>query len=410
MTRFGRIELTGTTNPPREDYDAAVLTSAALPWMTGPSFISLWHACGLAALGYRVVYLFPWLDSASQKLLWGEARFADFGEQVAWLEKEVQEFGDYRLPECRPYRARFARTMGSIVPLEDVYRAAPPARCLIASEPEHLCWYPMTGGRSRIRAARTVGLCMTDYETYIRMSGLPFPRHLARLVSFLHGRALRLRIDLPLSLSPALTLPGITMPVERITGVMPGYARVPLVSDDTKGIYFLGSFLWEKGLADLAAIAARSGRPIDVIGGGRDEAAFRTLAGEMKAPLHFFGPNRRFWEDIGGYRVMVNPSRSEILCTATADALVAGRHVVLPDCPGNRPFKAYPNAHFYEDLDGASAALEKAVTTLPEPPVVARRDFDWKSACDRLAILGGLKGPPPDGDRQPSLGTRISMT
>ncbi len=183
--------------------------------MTGPSFISLWHACGLATLGYRVVYVLPWLDEVSQQRLWGETRFVDFDEQVDWLQTELEAFGPYKFPECRPYRARFVAGMGSIVPMEDVYRAAPPARCLIASEPEHLCWYPVTTGRRGIRADKTIGLSMTDYETYIRMSGLPFPNSLAGWCPFLHGRALRLRIDLPLSLSPALTLPGITMPVER---------------------------------------------------------------------------------------------------------------------------------------------------------------------------------------------------
>lgn len=132
-------------------------------------------------------------------------------------------------------------------------------------------------------------------------------------------------------------------------------------------------------------------RPIDVIGGGRDEAEFRAFAREEGADLRFFGPNRRFWSDIGRYRVMVNPSRSEILCTATADALVAGRHVILPDCPGNLPYKAYPNAHFYTELEGALEALEYALTTVPEPPVAAREDFDWMSACRRLVHLAGLE-------------------
>lgn len=385
------MPLSGERTKGQEIHDFAVLTSAALPWMTGPSFISLWHACGLATLGYRVVYVLPWLDEVSQQRLWGETRFVDFDEQVDWLRTELEAFGPYKFPECRPYRARFVAGMGSIVPMEDVYRAAPPARCLIASEPEHLCWYPVTTGRRGIRADKTIGLSMTDYETYIRMSGLPFPNSLARLVSYLHGRALRLRIDLPLSLSPALTLPGITMPVERVTGVMPGYAQVPLVTQETEGIYFLGAFLWEKGLDDLARIAARAKRPIDVIGGGRDEAEFRAFAREEGADLRFFGPNRRFWSDIGRYRVMVNPSRSEILCTATADALVAGRHVILPDCPGNLPYKAYPNAHFYTELEGALEALEYALTTVPEPPIAAREDFDWMSACRRLVHLAGLE-------------------
>lgn len=374
----------------RTEYDAVILTTAALPWMTGPSFISLWHACGLAALGYRVAYLLPWLDAASQERLWGERRFAGFGDQIDWLRAEAADLGCPELPECRPYRATYAARLKSIVPLEDVFRAAPPSRSLIASEPEHLCWYPFTRGRRHIRAARTLGLSMTDYETYIRASDMPAPAQVARLVSYLHGRAVRQRIDLPLSLSPALTLPGVTMPVERITGVSRGYAHVPPVAPETRGVYFLGSFLWEKGLEDLVRIAKRADQPMDVIGGGRDEAAFRDLVQREAAPLTIKGPNARFWEEIGRYRVMLNPSKSEVLCTATADALVAGRHVVLPECPGNLPFHAYPNAHFYDDAAGAVAALRRAVAMDPEPPAAARRDFDWLEACRRLADLSGL--------------------
>lgn len=373
-----------------DTYDAVVATTAALPWMTGPSFISVWQACGLSSLGYKVAYLLPWLDEASQRKLWGAARFQTFADQVAWLREEVRDFAELELPECRAYKARYSRRLGSIVPLEDVFRAVPPSRCLVANEPEHLSWYPFSVRRRKIRAGRTIGLSMTDYDTYIRMENWPCGNQLARLVSFLHGRAVRQKIDLPLSLSPALSLPGIKMPVERVTGVMPGYALVPLVDATTDGIYFLGAFLWEKGLADLVEIAAQSGRQMDVIGGGRDEAGFRALAQERGANLRFHGPDRRFWTGIGRYKVMVNPSRSEVLCTATADALVAGRHVILPECPGNLPFKAYPNAHFYSNMEGAIKALERAVSTLPEPPAAARRDFDWMRACERLAELGGL--------------------
>lgn len=387
--------------PDQDTYDVAVLTSAALPWMTGPSFISLWHACGLGALGHRVLYFLPWLGARSQRSLWGTVRFASFADQVEWLCEEAGTLGCPPLPDCRPYRAVYLPRLRSIVPLEDVFRAVPPVRALIASEPEHLSWYPLSRGRRHIRAGRTVGLTMTNYDTFIRSSDVPFPGQVARLVAFLHGRALRQRIDLPLSLSPGLSLPGTPMPVERITGISAHFARVAPVTSQTAGAYFLGTFLWEKGIGDLPEIALRAGAAMDVIGGGRDEAALRRLAGETGAPLRFLGQDRRFWETIIRYRVMVNPSRSEVLCTATAEALVAGRHVVLPRCPGNLPFEAYPNAHFYTDTDGAVAALRHALAVLPEPPVVARRDFDWMTACRKLAELSHLTPAPdqslPDG-------------
>ena len=79
------------------------------------------------------------------------------------------------------------------------------------------------------------------------------------------------------------------------------------------------------------------------------------------------------------------------MCTTTAEALVAGRHVVLPDCPGNQPFLGYPNSHFYRDVDGAVAALRRALAAMPEPPAAARRDFDWPTACRTLAEVCGIE-------------------
>lgn len=372
----------------------AVLTSAALPWLTGPSLISVWQACGLAAMGYRVSYVFPWLDAGSQRRLWGQCRFADFDAQVAWMAREAEALGCPPLPDCRPYRARYVRGLRSIVPLEDVFGAAPQARCLVLSEPEHLCWYPFTRARAGIRAETTVGLCMTNYDHFIRRSGVPMASLLSNLAARLHGRAIRRRMDTALRLSSAMELPGVAFKDARVTGVLPGYAQVPPVTPGTGGVYFLGGFIWEKRLADLVTIAERAGQTIDVHGVGPDEARIRALASERGAPLRFFGPNARFWKEMPRYRVFVNPSRSEGLCTATAEALVSGRHVVLPDCPGNLPFRGYPNTHFYTDMDGAIEALGRALASMPAPADAARCDFDWTLACDRLA---GLCGLPPRG-------------
>ena len=97
------MPLSGERTKGQEIHDFAVLTSAALPWMTGPSFISLWHACGLATLGYRVVYVLPWLDEVSQQHLTGKRAFQmlseDQQEQVVnnFKEKNAQDFVNHAL-------------------------------------------------------------------------------------------------------------------------------------------------------------------------------------------------------------------------------------------------------------------------------------------------------------------------
>ena len=89
------------------------------------------------------------------------------------------------------------------------------------------------------------------------------------------------------------------------------------------------------------------------------------------------------------------------------EALVAGRHVVLPDCAANRPYLGYPNANAYRDTDGAIAALERALATPPEAPLAGRRDYDWHAAC--RSVLELLEMEPaarftPRADSRPESG------
>jgi digalactosyldiacylglycerol synthase len=238
---------------------------------------------------------------------------------------------------------------------------------------------------------------MTNYGHYIRHAGVPGAERLARLATRWHRRLIRSHVDIVVPLSPAVAdvtqgHPGLTE--ARVTGVLEAYAGVPPVTPETQGAYFLGRLVWDKGLAEVIALAARTGVPIDILGDGPDGPAIRAHARAAGAPVRFLGPSAAPWAVLGDHRVFVNPSVSEVLCTATADALVAGRHVVLADCPANAPFAGYPNVHPVSDLDGAAAALRRAMRTPPAPPDAVRRDFDWTRACLRLAALAGLGGAP----------------
>ena len=374
----------------RRPFDVAVVTSAALPWRTGPSFFSLWHACGLADLGLRVAYVIPWLRPASQERAWGSVRFTTPDEQYAWIAAEALRIGCPGRPEFFCYSSWFAPVIRGVVPLEDVFGATPAASAYMLEEPEHLCWYPLTRSRRRIAADRVVGLVMTNYEYYVGHAKFPGASLLATLVARYHRYLIRTRTDVAVPLSAVVPMTGISVRDARITGVLPAYADVPPVTPTISGVYFIGKTIWEKGLDTLIDIACRTGQQVDVFGDGPDSEAVRTTARERGAPLRFHGASDSPWTMLSDYRVFLNPSQSETICTTTAEALVAGRHVVLPACPGNDPFLKYPNAHFYRDVDGAVAALRRALAELPVPPTEARQDFDWPTACRTLAGICGV--------------------
>jgi digalactosyldiacylglycerol synthase len=377
------------------DYDVAVSTSAGPPWLTGPAYLSLWQACGLAELGLRVAYLVPWVSPAGQAWLWRGQTFATPEAHLEWLAAEIRRMGSPVVPDLFHYRGYVSRTLRSIVPLEDIFRAAPSARVHVLTEPEHLCWYPGTTPRQCVDAETVLGVVMTNYDYYIGRQGKFAACVAAPLVRWFHRHRIRRHTDWTVPMSPAAEILTTGHPVRRgrVTGVASHYAKLPLVRPGAGGAYFVGRLVWDKGLDTVIRVAARMNLPIDILGEGPDTEAVQDLARQMAAPMTFLGPTRTPWTHLDRYRVFFNPSLSENMCTTTAEALVAGRHVVMPDCLGNRPFKAYPNAHFYSDIDGAVAALTRAMTEDPVPPDAARREFDWLYACRTLAGLWEDAGP-----------------
>lgn len=377
-------------------YDVAVVSTAALPWQTGPAYLSLWHACGLADLGLRVAYVVPWIDAAGQARLWAGPTMATPADHAGWLSEAAVRLGCPPLPDLFHYKAHASTVLRSIVPTQDVFAAAPPADVVLLAEPEHLCWYPFTRARHRVAAKTVAGLIMTNYAHYMRSQNALWGRLLAPLVVRFHNSLVRRHTDWVLPLSPAVADVAAGHPARqgRISGVLAPYAAVPPVGPETRGAYFIGRLVWEKGLKTVLDVARRMNLTIDVVGDGPDAPAIRALARDQAAPVRFFGASSAPWTEIERHRVFLNPSVSEVLCTATADALVAGRHVVLGECAANEPFRPYPNAHFFTDLDGAVDAMRRAMTEPPEPPDAVRRDFDWRNACRTLASLCDLDLDP----------------
>lgn len=382
-----------TSAPPAAPIDIAVLTTAALPWRTGPSLFSLWHAGGLAAEGYKVAYGVPWLDAASQKRLWGQVLFATPAAHADWLRAEARRLGVPPLPDIFFFKGVFSKTMFSIFMTGDAFAAAPPARAFLVQEPEHFRWLPFTSSRKRISAEMVLGIVMTNYGHYIRHPRRPLRTIFASMVEWNHKRLIRQHSDIIVPLSPALDLSGLEDIVEwrQVTGVLRAFAEVPPVTAEARGVYFLGRLTWDKALADVIAMAARLDLPIDVHGDGPDEAAICEAALEAGAPVRFKGPTHSPWDVVKDYRVFFNPSLSEVLCSTTAEALVAGRHVVIPDCPANQPFYDLPNVHVYSSPEEAERALLHAMTADVQPPDMARERFDWTKVC---RDLGRLLIPP----------------
>ena len=155
-----------------KDYHMAIVTTAALPWMTGTAVNPLLRAAHLAKAGKRVTLMVPWVHPVEQALIFPNGiLFQTPPEQEqhirSWLQDKAGLPGDnFRIGF---YPGRYDIERGSILPLGDITRLfdAEESDICVLEEPEHLTWYH-SGPNWRHRFKLVVGVVHTNYIYYAK--------------------------------------------------------------------------------------------------------------------------------------------------------------------------------------------------------------------------------------------------
>jgi len=207
--------------------------------------------------------------------------------------------------------------------------------------------------------------------------------------------------------------------------------------DEKPVAYFIGKLLWEKGLDRLLRLQyfykEITGEffPIDIIGDGPDrtdiEATYLGLdvrsirkvlassdeikfswgavteqigsvlevptslqmqTGKVPGQFHGRQDHANFCAE---YKVIVNPSVTEVLCTTTAEALAMGKFAIIPKHPSNDFFLQFPNCLAYENKVEFVTKLVHALTRDPEPLTEdLSYIFTWEAATERLIVNSAI--------------------
>ena len=104
-----------------------------------------------------------------------------------------------------------------------------------------------------------------------------------------------------------------------------------------------------------------------------------------RTPIPATFPGRVDHGELTDYKIFLNPSTSEVLCTTTAEALAMGKFAIIPVHPSNTFFLQFPNCLAYRNKFEFVANLRWALKHDPEPLTEEQaRQFTWEAATDRL--------------------------
>ncbi|KAL3142707.1 hypothetical protein ABBQ38_003008 [Trebouxia sp. C0009 RCD-2024] len=412
------------------DRSVAIVTTAALPWMTGTSVNPLLRAAYLSrnpaesgeeavAPRPKVTLMIPWLAKSDQKAVFPKGVIFNSPEEQEeyvrkWAEKRTGFESNFKVTF---YPGRYAPEKGSILPVGDptAYISDSEADVAVLEEPEHLNWYHH-GQRWTDKFDHVVGIIHTNYLDYARREEQGDMKE--KFLKALNSWVCRIHCHKVVKLSDAVQpLPRQT--TQFIHGVPQQFLAVgdkksePAVEGQkrfSRGAYFMGKAVWAKGYTELLSLLEShrsAGKPehaIDCYGNGEDLAAVKAASKRKDLKLKFHGAVDHLDDSMHEYKVFINPSKSDVVATTTAEALAMGKWVLVQDHPSNAFFKSFPNCLVYKDSEEFSRKLEHALERDPKPMTAElQRRLTWEDATERFLDVAELKA----SDRPGALETAV---
>ena len=393
----------------REDgRQVTIVTTAALPWMTGTAVNPLLRAAYLAKDGNRsVTLMIPWLARADQeKVFPNNITFNSPEEQESyvrdWAKQRTGFASDFKVTF---YPGRYAPEKCSILPVGDPTAYVPDtaADVAILEEPEHLTWYHH-GKRWTDKFAHVVGVVHTNYLDYARREEGGATKE--ALLRHVNSWVTRIHCHKVVKLSDAVQdLPRQT--TEFVHGVAESFlkvgeqkAQVPATGGPrfSRGAYFLGKCVWAKGYTELLDLLTQQHEnmpntpmAVDCYGAGEDLDAVRQEAARRQLAVAFHGARDHLHEDIHEYRVFINPSTSDVVATTTAEALAMGKWVVVADHPSNHFFSQFKNCLVYKTPEEFVSHVQRALASDPAPITPEDKTrLTWEAATERFLDVAEL--------------------
>ncbi|KAM0940966.1 putative digalactosyldiacylglycerol synthase [Dioscorea sansibarensis] len=383
----------------------AIFTTASLPWMTGTAVNPLFRSAYLAKYGdYEVVLVIPWLSLKDQELVYpNNITFNSPSEHEEYVRQWIDHCIDFASRfSISFYPAKFSQDKRSILPVGDITASITDddADVAVLEEPEHLTWFHH-GRKWKSKFRQVIGIVHTNYLEYVKRE--KNGQLLSFFLKYANSWVTRIYCHKIIRLS------GATQDLPRsiicnVHGVNPKFLEIGKRKQElqrgdqcfTKGAYYIGKMVWSKGYRELLKLLSEhqeklSDLQVDLYGTGEDSDQVQQSARKLKLDVRVY-PGRDHADVLfHDYKVFLNPSTTDVVCTTTAEALAMGKIVVCADHVSNDFFKQFPNCYTYSSNNEFVKITLKALSEEPVPLTDEQRyELSWEAATKRFLAVADL--------------------
>ncbi len=388
----------------------SIITTAALPWLTGTSINPLLRAAYLSK-DYTVEIVFPECLNATQ-ICQSELLKQD---DIIRISYDYLSNSLSNASWCRDnltinfYPTLYQPISNSLYPHESITNYPFAGDILILEDPIQLMANPsmmpdlgsLLQPPLKQKHKLVIGVNHTNVFFFISaVTSNYFQQKVWRYgLEFFAKLLFNYHCDLTINLSPVLPALHEKSYTRNVNGVHEKFFKAGQTKE-LAGNYYIGKFASTKNAHLLPQWAVNYQIPIHVYGRVVDfsNKLPYSLRQKYTTQLNQALENCRSpyvaWHDrtlqpeidLARYKTFINPSLSEVLCTATAEALAMGKFAVLPDHPSNLFFKQFKNALFYQEESEAIQLIRKTASLVPayDPALL---HLSWVQANKRLLSI-----------------------
>jgi digalactosyldiacylglycerol synthase len=369
-----------------------LITTATIPWFTGPAISSIERIYAIHQAGHKVTLYAPWVKPEIQRYIFPEGlEFMTKDEHLLYLHAYLSQHR--RELEVKLYDANWEQNC--LLPATSLDQLIEPCDILILEEAEHLLWNQILY-RKIEKAQYIIGIIQTNYRERGKYSISFFNLKIQLfllILPYYNALICRRNCDRVISVSRSIdyAAPVMIAPINGIRDVFLSSHNQIENNQFIKDFYYLGSVAWEKNFKQLIEFCQGCQVTIDIYGSGIHYSCDSTMDQIVNYShkhgdyLNFCGTTSEPQKTLKPYKTYISCSTSEGYCAANAEAIAMGKFAILPRHPSNEFFYPYVNVLLFDNQQEFSYCIDYALNNEPIPLTPSELEqFSWQEKTKLL--------------------------